>query len=342
MSIHRLPLSLKEAITLADADYDYASSDLELFPNEPIRRTRLSDLLAEMASKDESLPSDQNLARIQADDSVVCDPSDPSRYLPRADRDPFLGEVGDQVYLLKSFLSQNRRQWYDSNPKIKTEDLRYPSFTGLPCHHSPEEFLRQASPVPPSSVTPVGYFERVFRPGEKVFLTNNRRLPGYVYSVGEEVSESIQPSEDGLLFCANPVGYSVTRKSTQPSRQSITHFRHFPFRLRWSGEQSLRLLMLLPLQILSVTWDRDCSVHVVLLIPSRTNGEFEWQRRNLAANLVGLGAFPLNILPTSLTMVPQFHCGDRMQELLYLNPAPDCRPIYPGVGDLQQVEVNNG
>jgi hypothetical protein len=63
--------------------------------------------------------------------------------------------------------------------------------------------------------------------------------------------------------------------------------------------------MLLPLQILSITWDGDCSVHVVLLIPSRTKGEFEWQHRNSVASLVGLDAFPLNILPTSLTMVPQ-------------------------------------
>ena len=48
MTIDRLPLSLNEAITLADADY--ASWDLELFPKEPIRRTRLSDLLAGMDS----------------------------------------------------------------------------------------------------------------------------------------------------------------------------------------------------------------------------------------------------------------------------------------------------
>ena len=91
----------------------------------------------------------------------------------------------------------------------------------------------------------------------------------------------------------------------------------------------LRILVQLPLPIVSITTSGDKSIHAITRVRAATKLEWDqFVRDGLLPRLVPLGADPQAMTAVRLTRLPGCYRGAALQELLYLNPFPTGLPIF--------------
>lgn len=128
---------------------------------------------------------------------------------------------------------------------------------------------------------------------------------------------------DRLKSQANPSG------RTRRAEECVTSFR---FALIESDKadaaQWLCALAQLPLPIVSVVTSGGSSIHALVLVNAPSKAAWDDTMRGLLLEpLARIGADPAALTAVRLTRLPFVHRGERLQELLFLNPAPTCTPI---------------
>ena len=115
------------------------------------------------------------------------------------------------------------------------------------------------------------------------------------------------------------------------SEESVTAWRYVVLESdKADGDDWLRCLIQLPLRIASICESGGRSIHALVRLDAAEKGDWDAQVRLMKPILVTLGADPGALSAVRLTRLPQARRGDRVQRLLYLDPAAPMGPIWKG------------
>src|SRR5439155_25877360 len=89
----------------------------------------------------------------------------------------------------------------------------------------------------------------------------------------------------------------------------------------------LRCLIQMPLRIACICESGGRSIHALVRLDAATKSAWDGMILKMKPALVTLGADPGALSAVRLTRLPQARRGERIQRLLYVNPAPDGTPI---------------
>jgi hypothetical protein len=130
----------------------------------------------------------------------------------------------------------------------------------------------------------------------------------------------------------NPRQNSMSRRS----EESITAWRYAVLECDHKPKETwlpvwLRILVQLPLPIVSITYSGDKSLHALLRVDAASKAAWDQLvRGRLLPRLVPLGADPQALRAVQLTRLLGCYRGDSLQELLYLNLRAVSGPIWKG------------
>lgn len=209
-------------------------------------------------------------------------------------------------------------------------------------------WFKAQSPVSVDGMRPDHYLHHITKESEQIvcfteFKSQGQHLwkhcPGPI-SPDMVFDDRFLGLKDGAWFLPQPVtgtfieverrkGALSRKDFTRRSQGNITNFR---FALLESDEaptdQWLSALAQLPLPIASVVNSGGKSLHALVLINAESKSQWdELVRGKLLPCLTVIGADPAALTAVRLTRLPNVHRGERLQELLYLNPEPSCTPI---------------
>jgi hypothetical protein len=205
-----------------------------------------------------------------------------------------------------------------------------------------EKWLRRKSPVPsPSGLTPAEFLFCVFDIGQQVLIFTDCRSQGqrlwqnHSFKVDREALNSFTRGHaDGGWFLSNPVDgrehFNERQQSmSRRSEESITAFRHAVLESDCQPvDQWLKILVQLPLPIVSITSSGGKSLHALIRVDATSKSNWDQTVAAIKPRLVNLGADPGALTAVRLTRLANCYRGERFQELLYLNPKPSDEPIW--------------
>jgi hypothetical protein len=201
-------------------------------------------------------------------------------------------------------------------------------------------WLKRRSPVI-TWITPAEYLSAVFGMGCQVLVFTDPRSQGQ--TVYQKLSLKTERSalkgferghKDGVWFLSNPVDgqYHFNPRQDSMSRrseESITDFRHVVLESDCQPlEQWLRILVQLKLPIVSIVSSGGKSLHALARVDASSKEDWDQKVRRLMPWLVKVGADRGAMTAVRLTRLPGCYRGDKLQELLYLNPNPASGPIW--------------
>jgi hypothetical protein len=202
-------------------------------------------------------------------------------------------------------------------------------------------WLKRQSPVP-TWITPAEYLSAVFPIGNSVLvftdpcsqgqaLYENRTLK----TERDALDAFITGHQNGVWFLSNPVDgqyHFNPRQQTQSRRseESITSYRHAVLESDCQPlEEWLRILVQLPLPIVSIVSSGGKSLHALLRVDCESKTAWDrLVRGQLLPRLVPIGADDQALTAVRLTRLPGCYRGERLQELLFLNPRATSKPIF--------------
>jgi hypothetical protein len=202
-------------------------------------------------------------------------------------------------------------------------------------------WIKRRSPVWPAIVTPAEYLSAVFRFGDQILVFADWQ------SQGEEIYQHrslkvnrkalgsfVRGNAHGVWFLANPVDgqYHFNPRQQGMSRrseESITSFRHVVLESdSLPLSQWLRILVQIRIPICSIVSSGGKSLHALCRIDAKSKADWDRVVRGLMPKLVKAGADRNALTAVRLTRLPGCYRGDRLQELLYLNPGAQGGPIW--------------
>jgi hypothetical protein len=196
-------------------------------------------------------------------------------------------------------------------------------------------WIKRRSPVPPAMVTPAEYLSAVFPRGDCVLVFSDWQSQGEtIYQntalkVDRKALGSFERGHaHGVWFLANPVDgqYHYNPRQggmSRRSEESITSFRNVVLEsdclpaLHW-----LKILVQVRFPILSIISSGGKSLHALLRIDAKSKADWDRQIKLWMPHLVKAGADRGALTAVRLTRLANCYRGDRLQELLYLNPDP--------------------
>jgi len=192
----------------------------------------------------------------------------------------------------------------------------------------PKAFLRERSPVDPSTVSSSAFLEHLYCPGECLIVFNQLQSTGEaIYTVGGGSNQYLpSASDEGISFLVQPVTgrEHFNPRTGYPSRRSEEAVTSYRYLLLESDEADLdewlRAYVQLPLPTVSITSSGGRSIHCLVLLNASSKEEWTVFKNSIKPTLVTLGADPQAMTAVRLSRLPQCHRDGRLQELLYLNP----------------------
>ena len=204
-------------------------------------------------------------------------------------------------------------------------------------------FIKGRSPVAVEGLASAGFLRRLYPKGsgEKVLVFSEMRSQGQLLWKANAsdliLEEDFPAGPDGVWFLAQPVDgeyHCNPRLGGKPSRRSEESVTAWRYAVLESDEAEpdewLRCLIQLPLRIASVCESGGRSIHALVRLDAESKADWDTKVRAIKPVLVTLGADPGALSAVRLTRLPQAMRGERVQRLLYLNPAPDGAPIFRG------------
>jgi hypothetical protein len=197
-------------------------------------------------------------------------------------------------------------------------------------------FLAECSPVPVDGLGS-GDFLRWLYPvgsGERVLIFSDMRSQGQLVWEADGRhgghGEGLPAGPDGVWFLAQPVDGEfhanprLGGKRSRRSEESVVAWRYVVLE---SDEAEagdwLRCLIQMPLRIVSICESGGRSIHALVRLDAESKQDWDTKVRAIKPVLVTLGADPGALSAVRLTRLPQAMRGERVQRLVYLNPAPD-------------------
>jgi hypothetical protein len=204
-------------------------------------------------------------------------------------------------------------------------------------------FVASLSPVPVDRQDSAAVLRCLYpqSSGEKILIFSEMKSQGQM--LWEAVSgDRIQNRElpagpDGVWFLPQPVDGEfhgnprLGGKRSRRSEESVTSWRYAVLESDEADpDEWLRCLVQMPLRIACICESGGRSVHALVRIDAASKADWDVRVGGIKPVLVTLGADAGALSAVRLTRLPQAKRGERVQRLLYLNPAPDGWPIEAG------------
>ena len=204
-------------------------------------------------------------------------------------------------------------------------------------------WLRRRSKVQvPWILTPAEFLFSAYEMGDNVLIFSDYRSQGQEIWQKcscrlldrDELKRFSRGHSDGVWFLSNPVdGHEYfnerQQRMSRRSEESITSFRFAVLESDCQPlEQWLRILVQLPLPIVSIASSGGKSLHALVRVDANSKTDWDETIRAIKPRLIQLGADPGALTAVRLTRLPNTYRGDRSQELFYLNPSPSGKPIF--------------
>ena len=205
-----------------------------------------------------------------------------------------------------------------------------------------QAWLRKRSPVKvPYLLTPAEFLAAAYQMGDQVLIFTDYRSQGqmlwqrYAFKVErDELDSFVRGHADGAWILSNPVDGKehFNERQQKISRRSEESIKSFRFAVLESDcqplEQWLRILVQLPLPIVSITSSGGKSLHALIRVDASSKLDWDQTVGAIKSRLINLGADPGALTAVRLTRLPNCYRGERLQELLYLDPTPTDDPIW--------------
>jgi hypothetical protein len=200
------------------------------------------------------------------------------------------------------------------------------------------EWLKERSPLRVDS-TLDEYLSGIFHAGEKVRIFTRYRSQGgsWPNPKVDVLRFSRTAWKDGVWFLNNPIDGQKhfnprEKKYSWRSQEAVTDWRHAVLECDHEPKEVwrpiwLKILVQLPLPILSLTDSGNISVHAVIRVPCKTKEEWDRYKGEKLLPLVKIGADAQALTAIRLTRAPNCWRGQQCQKLLYFNPEADGTPI---------------
>jgi hypothetical protein len=205
------------------------------------------------------------------------------------------------------------------------------------------EWLRRQSGVPLLPITPAEFLWQLYNFGERIAIFTDQRSQGYIWRKDKlrcdraELDRFVSGHPDGVWFLPQPVDglkhYNPRQdRISRRSEESITSFRFAVLESDCQPvEQWLRILVQLPLPIVSITTSGRKSVHALVRVDAASKRAWDLiVREGLLPRLVKLGADPQALTTVRLSRLPGCYRSERQQELHYFDPLATAKPIWKG------------
>lgn len=197
------------------------------------------------------------------------------------------------------------------------------------------QWLQTRSPVSPKGITSAAFLEHLYQPGEGILIFERFQSQGeHLFVVGADNSPLPTQAPDGVWFLSNPVDgqtHPNPRQDNKPSRrseESVTSWRYLVLESDVAApDQWLSCLVQLPLQISAIYSSGGKSIHALVRVDAGSKQQWDTMRDQIKSIMVPLGADLAAMTGVRLSRLPGVLRGDRLQELLYLNPIPTANPI---------------
>lgn len=204
------------------------------------------------------------------------------------------------------------------------------------------DWLRKRSPVRvPYLLTPAEFLSAAYEMGDQVLVFSDYRSQGqelwqkYSFKVErDDLASFVRGHPDGIWFLANPVDGKEhfnerQQKMSRRSEESITAFRYAVLESDCQPlEQWLKILVQLPLPVISITSSGGKSLHALIRVDAISKLNWDQTIGAIKPRLINLGADPGALTAVRLTRLPNCYRGEWFQELLYLGPTPTDEPIW--------------
>lgn len=220
-------------------------------------------------------------------------------------------------------------------PRLNFDPMLLERFTAH-LSHVDAAWLKEHSPVPAASVSNHQFLEQLYLPGEKVVVFTVFESQGQcIYEVGDRWSPPLpEGSPNGVWFLVNPVdgGYHPNPRQedreSRRSQESITAWRYMVLESDDApSDQWIAALVQLPLKIAAIYTSGGKSIHALVQVDANDKNDWDRQRDTFRQVVVPLGADEAALTAVRLSRLPGTMRGNRLQELLYLDPEPNGTPI---------------
>jgi hypothetical protein len=210
-----------------------------------------------------------------------------------------------------------------------------------------DEYLEARSEFTCHNRSPAGFLHKVFSPGESVWVTSNAlSREGLIWThdgSGQDLSEldHLRAGQLGVWFLSNPIDgapHQLDRLRSQfnpdgisfRATECITDWRHAVLETDCAPASLwLKALALLELPIIAIYDSGDRGPHALVRLGASSLEAWYAAIAPHLEHLACLGACPKTLTPLRLTRLP--NCvreqTGRLQQLLYLAPNADGRPI---------------
>jgi hypothetical protein len=188
---------------------------------------------------------------------------------------------------------------------------------------------------------PAEFLAAAYQMGDQILIFTEYRSQGQMlwqrcaFKVErDELKSFVRGHRDGVWLLSNPVVGNEhfnerQQKMSRRSEESITEFRYAVLESDCQPlEQWLRILVQLPLPIVSITSSGGKSLHALVRVKATSKANWDQGVGAIKPKLINLGADPGALTAVRLTRLPNCYRGDRFQELLYLDPTPTDDPIW--------------
>lgn len=210
-----------------------------------------------------------------------------------------------------------------------------------------EAYLETRSQFTCHNRSPAGFLHKLYRPGEKVWLTTNEKSgDGQLWTHTAETQrfdelDHLKAGQPGVWFLTNPISgelHALARCKSKSNPEGLS-FTTLECTTAWryglieSDEAPrdlwLKALVQILLPIVAVYDSGKRSVHTLVRFDAQTKEQLAGLLDRYETELVELGACPGSLTPRRLSRLPNCRRGEtnQLQKLLYLRPDADNTPI---------------
>jgi hypothetical protein len=243
-------------------------------------------------------------------------------------------------------LSEIRENWIPRPPKPIFDPVRAETLANRIPPEIDFAWLKQRSPLPVSGLSPGQFLEKLYTPGQYVLIFDRFKSQGQtLWQHGVNLDCFTAGTPDGVWFLSNPVDgvWREVERLKRPfnptgrTRRAGENIVAWTYALLECDQKPkerwlplwLRILVQLPLPIVSITTSGGTSIHSLIRVGATTKSQWDQVvRGGLLPRLVPLGVDPQAMTAVRLTRLPGCYRGAALQELLYLNPCPTTAPIF--------------
>jgi hypothetical protein len=202
-------------------------------------------------------------------------------------------------------------------------------------------WLRERSPKRVLAVSPVFFLDCCYRLGERVVILTDPRSDGFLW---ENLSiypqwnalDKLRYGHQGVWYMIQPVdGQSHwnprQQRESKRSEEAVTSWRYAILESdKLPPSEWLKILVQLPLRIQAIYSSGGESVHALVRVEASSKAEWDALMRTTRLPILApLGADPGALTAVRLSRLPNCLRGQtgELQELYYLNPKPEKKPL---------------